>query len=153
MDVDAARTELIRASRAGGPDGSRFAGAHEVLIRRGIEALRISPHRAVSLADIVRIAAEAAPDHGRREFAVLLVCAIGVPGLVAVRGKTEQQLQSFLEGALLNPLRRAGYPFGGSVYEKRQVLAQLHATIDEHLRPLEPSIPRWIHGLGSPDEA
>ena len=53
---------------------------------------------------------------------------------------------ALLERALLNPLRRAGYPFDAAPYDKRQALARLHATIDEHLRPFEPSIPRWLHG-------
>jgi hypothetical protein len=31
-------------------------------------------------------------------------------------------------------------------------LALLHATIDEHLNPLQPSIPHWIHGAGPGDQ-
>jgi hypothetical protein len=65
---------------------------------------------------------------------------------VPLRGETGQLIQSFLELALLNPLRRAGYPFDGSAYDKRQVLAGLHATIEEHLRPLEASFPWWLQG-------
>jgi hypothetical protein len=49
-------------------------------------------------------------------------------------------------------LRRAGYPFDGTTYDKRLALAGLHATIDEHLRMPEPSIPRWLHGVGPMNE-
>lgn len=54
-------------------------------------------------------------------------------------------MRSFLERVSLNPLRRAGYPFDGSPYVRRRALARSNATIDEHLRPFEPSIPRWVH--------
>jgi hypothetical protein len=52
----------------------------------------------------------------------------------------------YLERVLHHPLRRALYPFDGSTDRKRLVLERLHATIDEHMRPLEPSIPTWIPG-------
>ncbi|MGD0429962.1 MAG: hypothetical protein ABSA58_02615 [Acetobacteraceae bacterium] len=149
MDVEAACAEIVRTLNAA-TAGARPALA--MLIDRGIQALAITPSDPLSLDDIVRIAADAAPSEGRRDFAHLLVRALGIKGLLPTRGGTEQHIHSFLERALLNPLRRAGYPFTGTSYEKRQALAALHATIDEHLHPLEPSIPLWLHGVGRPDE-
>lgn len=39
---------------------------------------------------------------------------------------------AFVDNALLNPLLRAGYPFGASVSAKIQFLTDLHTTLDEH---------------------
>jgi hypothetical protein len=150
MDVEAARAEMVRAFNSPA-HGAR--AALTVLINHGIEVLAIMPSDPVSLDEIVRIATDAPPGDGRRGFAVLLVHALGIKGMLPTRGETERHIHSFLERALLNPLRRAGYPFNASSYEKRQSLAALHATIDEHLRPLEPSLPRWLQGVGSQDEA
>jgi hypothetical protein len=156
MDIETARTELIQALASAAPTGSRFRAARDVLIARGSQVPGIARHPRLALdeprldlEEIVRLASATPPSEPRRVFAVLLVHALGIPGLLPSRGRFAADAQSFLEHALLNPLRRAGYPFAGSVYDKRQFLEDLHATIDEHLRPLEPSILRWIHGLGS----
>lgn len=147
MDLEAARAELSRAAATAAPStGMRFRAAHDVLAARGVEALGITG-AGLALDEIVRIAIEAPPTEARRAFAVLLVHALGLPGLLPTRGRTADDVRLFLERALLNPLRRAGYPFGGTPHDKRQALARLHATIDEHLRPPEPSIPLWLHGL------
>jgi hypothetical protein len=154
MDVEAARIELIRAAENA---GQQFRAAHEVLIRRGLEALHPTPEPGnavgVSLDEVVRTAAEAPQTRALRGYAVLLVHALGVPGLLPPRGETERRIQSFLERVLLNPLRRGGYPFDGTPYDKREALARLHMTIDEHLRPLEPTMPRWLQGLETRDES
>jgi hypothetical protein len=159
MDIEAARFELNRALNSAAHANLRFRAAIAVLADCGTRALSIAPgsgpsprEPGPSLDAILRIAAEAPPTEARRAFAVLLVHAIAVPGLLPARGETARLIQSCLEHALLNPLRRAGYPFDGPRYDKRQALEALHATIDEHLHPLEPSIPRWIHGIGSSDE-
>jgi len=148
MDSEAIRAELIGALGVTAPVEQRVRATRELLITRGIEALQIPPHPGIALDEIIRVAIAAPPTEARREFAVLLVYALGVEGVLPTRGETERMIQSFLERALLNPLRRAGYPFNGTAYDKRQALAGLHATIDEHLRPLESSIPRWLHGVG-----
>lgn len=148
MDLDKARADLARASRT----GTDLNAARAVLIDFGAEAFALPRPGARSLVDIIRIAANAPPGRQRRDFAVLLVHALGVEGLLPNRGDTADALRAFIERALLNALRRAGYPFDGSAYDKRRALAGLHATIDEHLRPLEPSIPRWLHGAVTPDE-
>jgi hypothetical protein len=148
MDIEAIRAQLSGTLDAAASMEQRVRAARELLIRRGIEAFQIQARPAIPLDEIIRAAIGAPPTETRREFAVLLVCALGIEGSLPTRGESERHVQSFLEQALLNPLRRAGYPFNGSPYDKRRALAGLHATIDEHLRPLEPSIPRWLHGVG-----
>jgi hypothetical protein len=143
MDIEAARDELAQAAAR----DPRLRAAHDLLIARGAEALQIPPHPGLTLDEIVRIAIDAPSTDARRAFAILLVHALGIPGLLPASGRVASDIRTFLERALLNPLRRAGYPFDGSSYDKRQVLARLHATIDEHLCPPEPSIPLWLHGL------
>jgi hypothetical protein len=148
MDSEAIRAALIGALDVTAQAEQRVRAARELLIKRGLEALQISPRPGIVLDEIIRIAIGAAANEERRAFAVLLVYALGIDGVLPTRGETERLIQSFLEQALLNPLRRANYPFHGTAYDKRQALAGLHATIDEHLRPLEPSIPGWLHGVG-----
>jgi hypothetical protein len=151
MDIEAARTEIARALgdvTPDGPAGPAFRAAQMALINHGIAALSVTPSSGLFLDDIIRTAVDAAPTADRRDFAVLLVHALGVKGLLPAHGETERNTHLFLERALLNPLRRAGYPFGGTGYEKRQALAGLHVTIGEHLRPPEPTFPGWIHGAG-----
>ena len=149
MDSEPARVALARTlagppMAGGGPD---LRAARQLLIDRGCAAIGDSSLR--SLDDIIVRALAAPLDDALREFAVLLVLALGVENLLRVRGEAAARLRSLLERALLNPLRRASYPFDGSAYEKRQALAALHGTIDEHLRPLEASIPSWLHAAGS----
>jgi hypothetical protein len=149
MDTEAIRAELIGAGDATAPTEQRVRDTRELLIKRCIEALQMPTRSGIALDDILRIAIGRPPTEARREYAVMLVYAIGIEGVLPIRGEAERLIRSFLEQALLNPLRRAGYPFDGTAYDKRQALAGLHATIDEHLRPLEPTMPRWLHGSGS----
>jgi len=155
MDIEAARAELIRALNAPG-DGEqaapRFRAARQVLIDRGADALSVPRKDVHSLEHILGLAAGATLTPALRSFAVLLVHAMGTEGLMPIRGDNERLTRLFLERALLNPLRRANYPFDGAPYDKRQALARLHRTIDEHLRPPEPTIPLWLHGARPPDE-
>ena len=148
MDTEALRAQLNGAAEAATSGDQRIRAARELLINRGLALLQIAPRQGIALDEIVRTAIGAPQTEARREFAVLLVYALGIEGLLPTRGEAERNIWSFLEQALLNPLRRAGYPFDGSPYDKRQVLAGLHSTIDEYLRPPEPSIPLWLHGLG-----
>jgi hypothetical protein len=156
MDLEAARVELTRTARdatQGGEAKHRILSVQAVITRYGTEQLRLPQSPGLSFSDILRVAMEMPPGDARRDFALLLVHAVGTVESALARGETERLLQSFLERALLNPLRRAGYPFNGTAYDKRQALMALHTTIDEHLRPLEPTIPRWIHGLGAGEQA
>lgn len=114
MDIETARTELLRALDGIMQGGPHLHAAHKVLGDRGVEALGITSHAGLFLDEIVRIAADAPRTAGRRAFAVLLVHALGVRGLLPARGRTAGDIQLFLERALLNPLRRANYPFDGT---------------------------------------
>jgi hypothetical protein len=154
MDIRSARHDLAKALIAAPDSGNtvRFRAAREILIEHGAAAVALSPAIGRSLEDIVALASRAPVTPPLRVFAVLLVTALATDGLLPSRGEAENRLRLLLERVLLNPLRRAGYPFDGTNYEKRQALTRLHKTIDEHLRPPEPSIPRWIHGIGPADE-
>jgi hypothetical protein len=147
MDPEEARIALTRALEADGPAAARIGAARDVLLQHGTQVFDLAPNLALKLEDVVR-AADQRSGEACRSFAVLLVLAVAFPGVVPLRGDAGALIRRFLERALLNPLRRAGYRFDASPYDKNQALARLHATIDEHLRPLEPSIPRWIHGVG-----
>lgn len=98
-----------------------------------------------SLEARLRHAASLPRSDASRAFAVVLMRVLDAAD---PRGETERAIQSFIEQALLNPLRRAGYPFDGPVYDKRQALRRLATEIEPFLRVPEDSIPRWIHGLG-----
>jgi hypothetical protein len=152
MDLKQARLDLARALEAGtaAPHaGDRFRAARQLLVTTGAAALDIDPATAPGLADIVERAACAKASPVRRVFAVLLADALAVPGLLSVRSsqvRLDRGVRAFLEIALPDVLLRAGYPFAGDVDAKRRFLARLHASIDEHLRPLEPTIPTWLSG-------
>ncbi len=147
MDADAVRAELTNALDAATSAEQRVRMARELLVKRGIATLQLPPQTQISLDAIIKVAVDAPPSDARREFALAVVYATGIAHVLPTRGEAERRIQSFLERALLNPLRRADYPFDGTQYDKRQALARLHLTIDEHLQPPEPSIPRWIHGV------
>lgn len=153
MDLAQARQDLARAvaAAAAAPHAAeRFRAARQWLVRTGAEALRIDPATASGLADIVGHAAGAAPGPERRAFAVLLVDALAVPGLLSVRSshaRLDRDICTLLESALPDVLRRSGYPFAGDVDAKRRSLARLAASIDDYLRPLEPTFPAWLSGL------
>ena len=147
MDIEAARGEFARAVAAGSHDVRRFQTARAVLVACGIDALGLAASPGLTVADVVRAALDTPASDGRRAFAVLLVHALGVPRLLPTRGPCADDVLTFLERALLNPLRRAGYLFDATAYDKRQALARLGSTIDEHMRPLEPTMPRWLQGL------
>ncbi|HEY3846771.1 MAG TPA: hypothetical protein VGL95_06630 [Acetobacteraceae bacterium] len=151
-----ARLDLARAMEATSatphaPD--RFRVARQLLITRGAEALHINPVAAPGIADIFGRAASAAASPARRAFAVLIVVALAEPGLLSVRSsqaRLDRDVHALLESALPDVLRRSGYPFAGDFDAKRQSLARLHASIDEYLRPLEPTFPAWLSGLPPP---
>jgi hypothetical protein len=152
MDLDMARAELELALRSpGADDDSRQRAARTVLIAHGsgfcpdASGLR-------TLEEVIQAAAASPRSKARTDFAVLLVHAFANAGVLPARGAAEAAIRSFLESTLRNALRRAGYPFDATPYDRRQALARLHMTIGEHLRPLEPTFPGWIRGDALPDE-
>ena len=129
------------------PVESRARTVQRILIEQGRVSFAIGP---ASLHQIIRHAAQAPQSAERRAFGVLLVHALRVKDAVRPRGSAAQfdrDVCTFVESALLNPLRRAAYPFSASTYEKMQFLSDLHATLDEHMKPLEPTFPPWLSGL------
>jgi hypothetical protein len=152
MDLEHARHDLARALDAQAePDAEkRLRAARQVLVVAAIDALGIDASSRPSLADVIRLAVAAKRTATRRAFAVLLVHALGVDGLVTARsnrGQLDRDICAFVENALPSVLQRAEYPFGGEMYERRRLLARLHTRIDELLRPLEPTFPPRVQGL------
>lgn len=152
MDLAQARLDLARALRtasAAPHSADRFREARQLLVTSGAEALRIDSAAAPGLAEMIGRAASAPAGPGRRAFAVLIVEALAVPGLLSVRSaqaRLDRDIRALVESALPDVLLRAGYPFGGDADAKYRSLGRLHASIDEHLRPFEPSIPTWLSG-------
>lgn len=150
MDQEQARRELDDVLLAPDLSAERRARAvQRILTEQAKAAFGIA---AASLHQILRHATQAPQSSERRAFAVLLVHALRVKNAVRPRSSAAQfdrDLCTFVESALLNPLRRAAYPFTASTYDKMQFLSGLHATLDEHMKPLEPTFPPWLSGLPS----
>jgi hypothetical protein len=152
MDVMQARLDLARALEtvASVPHAAdRFRAARQMLTRHGAGVPHIDPTAGTGLLDLVERAACAPASPARRRFAVLLVDALAVPGLLSERSsqaRLDRGIRTLVERALPDVLLRAGYPFGADVDAKRRFLSALHATIEDHLRPLEPTIPTWLSG-------
>jgi hypothetical protein len=148
MNVDVALREVADALAAGEGVRGRDAGlraARQVLVGRCIAGLGIEPPGQPSLADVVRLAADAPAGPARRVCAVLVVHALAVPRLVPAGAAAV--VCALMENAMRDVLLRCGYPFGGSIEEKLRVLERLHATIGELMQPMEPTFPNWIQGL------
>jgi hypothetical protein len=120
---------------------ARLRFARQILIDRGLEALKIESPSNPTLEAVIGAAAIAPQTPARRTFAVLIVHALAVRGLVPTGATSD--VCTLIESALLHVLLRSGYPFGGTIYEKRQVLDRLHTKIDELLEPLQPTFPNW----------
>ena len=152
MNLEQALRDLHQASdeQTEPNAASRLRAGRQVLIVRGCEAFGIEHSANLSLHDLITIAVNAPSTAARRAFAVLLVHALAVEGLVASkshRGQFDKSLRAFVESALPTVLRRSGYPFGSDTYERRRSLERLHTMIDELLLPLEPTFPPRIQGL------
>ncbi len=150
MDLSHARLDLAHAlvAAAAAPrTADRFRAARQLLISSGAAALHMEPAAAPGLAEIVERAVRAPASPARRVFAVLIVDALAIPGLLSARSsqaRLERNIRALIESALPDVLLRAGYPFAGDLDAKQRLLTGLHASIEEHLRPLEPSIPTWL---------
>ena len=144
MDLQKALHDLTealnRTDRVPGQE-ARLRGARRVLIMQGIEALEITPSSYPTFAAVIAAAACAPQTPARRRFAALMIHAFTMRGLVPTASASDVCV--FIENALRDVLLRAGYPFGGSTYDKCQALERLHATIGELLEPLQPTFPNW----------
>jgi hypothetical protein len=149
IDLGAAQTELSQALALPAGEG-RVRAARQVLLRHGASVLGLDPARISSLADLIRRMSRAPPSPGRRRFAVLLIHGLAEDGLLGIRSgqpRPDRDLCGLVEAALPDVLRRSSYPFGDDPAVRCRALAELHRTIDEHLRPLEPTFPDWLTGL------
>ena len=131
---------MTGADRAPTPE-ARLRLARRILISRGLEAVKIEPPANPTLDTVIRAAASALQTPARRTFAVLMVHALAVRGLVPTGAASDVRI--LIESALPHVLLRSGYPFGGTAYEKHQALDRLHTKIDELLEPLQPTFPNW----------
>ena len=117
------------------------------LLARGAAAVPAGAAHSAGLPEQIRRVASAPASAARRIFAVLVLDALAVPGLLHAersRARLERDVCALLEAALPHALARAQYPFGGDIDARRRHLAVLAASIDEYLQPLEPSIPTWL---------
>lgn len=148
MDQEHARRELDDVLMAADLSAERRARTvQRILIEQGRAAFGIAT---APLPQIIRHAIQAPQCSERRAFAVLLIHALKTKDAVRPRStaaRFDRDVCNFVESALLNPLRRAAYPFTASTYDKMQFLSGLHATLDEHMKPLEPTFPPWLSGL------
>ncbi len=145
-DLDRALT-VLRAEPA---SPRHLHAVRQLLLDRGMAALGTERMTVRSLAEVIEIAGTAQASPERRMFAVLLVHALGVDGVVrvgAARAGLDRIICAFVEDALPTPLRRSGYPFGASTYDKIGFLTRLGGLIDHHLNPPEPTFPTWLSGL------
>lgn len=143
-DLEAALRDLATALAAPDRERSRDArmrAGRLVLVRHCVALLGIEPPGQLSVAAIIKLAAESPARPARRSCAVLMVHALAMPGLVPPGSAAN--VCALVEGALHDVLLRCGYPFGGSIEQKMHVLERLHATIGELMQPLEPTFPNW----------
>ncbi len=144
MNLDEALRDLataLEAAKGGRGRSVRLRAARQVIVRQCVAVLGMEPIDQPSVNSVIRLATEASTRPARRLCAVLLVHALAVPGLVPATSAGD--MCALAEGALRDVLLRCGYPFGGSIDEKRRVLGRLHATIGELMQPLEPTFPNW----------
>ena len=142
MDFEAARSALageIKAAHADPNLNTRFFGARRVVTGAGIEALQIQYSNGLSLGDVLLHAVSAPRTPDRRSFAVLVIEALAVDGLIpstSERADIDRNVCSLTESALSEVLNRFNYPFKGQSYEKRRSLEGLHASVVELLSPV-----------------
>jgi hypothetical protein len=142
MDLEAARSALaseIKAAQADRNFNTRFVGARRVITAAGIEALQIQYSNGLSLGDVLLHAVNAPRTPDRRSFAVLVIDALAINGLIpstSERADIDRNVCALAESALPEVLDRFKYPFKGQSYEKRRELEGLRASVVELLSPL-----------------
>jgi hypothetical protein len=114
MDIEAVRTGLSAAMDAVMPGERRIRAAREWLIKRGAETFQIAPQPGMALDLVIKVAIGAASTEARREFAVMLICALGIEGVLPTRGESERLVRSFLEQALLDSPELNAYQICGA---------------------------------------
>lgn len=146
LNLDASLSELHRALdqiRSASSADPAFRAARRIILEYGMRALQMPGF--ADLAAVLTAAASAHQTPQRQSFAVLIVHALGVKGLIPARSAAE--VCRLIETSLPKALIRAGYAFSGSQSEKLQSLARLHLTIDRLMEPLQPTFPGHLKGL------
>jgi hypothetical protein len=144
MDLEVALRDLAAALATAKTERRRDARWREgrrVLIHWCAEAMRIELAEVLSIAEVIKVAAEHPSRHARRACATLVLHALAAPGLIPLG--SDADVCTLAEGALRDVLLRCGYPFGGSVEERMHVLERLPASIAELSQPFEPTFPNW----------
>jgi hypothetical protein len=144
MDVKAACEKFAGVLTAGKATESRnttLRAARQVVIDHCFLALGREAGSGASISAAMRLAAESADRAALRDCAVLIVHALGVPGLIPPAAGADVRV--LVERGLHSVLLRCGYPFAESTAEKMAALERLHHTIDELMQPLEPTFPNW----------
>jgi hypothetical protein len=142
MDLEATRYALAReitAAQTNANLNTRFVGARRVITAAGIEALQIQYSNGLSLGDVLLHAVGAPRTPDRRSFAVLVLDALAVDGLIpstSERPDIDRNVCVLTENALPEVLDRFKYPFKSQSYEKRRALEGLRASVVELLSPV-----------------
>jgi hypothetical protein len=143
MDVEAALRQLAaalpQANAAKSRDAALRAAGH-VLVEQCCLALGTEA-RGASITSVARLAAGSENSEAKRDCALIMVHALGIPGLIPATASADVCV--LIESALSTVLLRCGYPFGGTVAEKLGILQRLHRTIGELMQPYEPTFPNW----------
>ena len=132
--------EVLRAAGGVTQRDPRMRAAQRLLLDRCAALVGVDGPPQRSLPELMRLAATA-PPAPRRSCAVLAVHALGVRGVIP--RTADPDVCALAEAGLRGALLRCGYPFGGSVAEKIQVLERLRGRLDELMQPLEPTFPNW----------
>ena len=143
VDLEAVRSALAQEIEAAHSDTNvkaRLSGAPRVIIAAGVEALQIEHSNGLSIGDVLLHAVGAPRTPDRRNFAVLVIEALAVDGLIpstSERADVDRSICSLAESAVPEVLSRFKYPFKGQSYEKRSALEGLHASLVELLSPTQ----------------
>lgn len=143
MDVEAALRQLASALPEANATKGRDAAlraARQVLAEQCCFAFGTEA-RGASINSMLRVAAGSRNSAAKQDCALLVVHALGIPGLIPATASADVCV--LIEAALRTVLLRCGYPFSGTAPEKLAVLQRLHRTIGELMQPYEPTFPNW----------
>lgn len=132
---------VLSANEEPGGRSHRLRRARQVVVDHCLVVLGEAARRSASVAAVLRLAAAAPDPAAKRDCALLVIHALGVPGLIPPAANAD--VCALAEAGLNSVLLRCSYPFAGSVAEKTDILQRLHRTIGELMQPLEPTFPNW----------
>jgi hypothetical protein len=141
MNLARAVRDLADALAAGVSTRDRLQAARRGIVRECLMALDVETASQPSLPAAIRLALASSDRAARRDCAVLLLHALAVPNLIPAAAHGD--LCALAESALRTALLRSDYPFGRALDNRIRVLARLHTSISELLKPLEPTFPNW----------